>query len=1085
MQRQENNIQESRPQRSLIIGIGGSGAEVLAGNRRRVIEKFGSMENVPMVRYLYLDTDPTWWQGQRSRVEKSVRLSEQEVVDIQIQGVDELYEGIRQGGFPHFGWFDIQKLGGLKSVGSGAGTVRQMARLAFWYNYSAIRESIERQLKELRNDSVATYMRTRHGLQLDDGVSVYIVAGLAGGTGSGLWLDTAYLVRKVLRDMGIVGDNQIVGYGILPQAFKHLDGTNSMANGYAALKELNYFSYIYSPNNPLAQVFGEPVWDADYQGDAVNRVTFKGAPPFEYCYLIDARNANVDLERKDIYHMVDCSIFHEFSGSFASYKRSRRINVKNQLLQNDRTDCPICFMSFGQASAHVPMDSVKQVLAHQLALQAVQQWIDKKAEPIRILAGDGGEPEGDIAESIVGSIRAKADDKRLRDRVFQWLVREFMPANGLSQAGVLQAIGQEQQERITDLPYALAEAVKQEWITENWSYNTFTGRVTNAWEEWRTDFNDEAADRMRWGERIRKLEANKAAALKTYTKLFRDEIYRLFEDSERFGPAWAVCSIHLLKSGLEQLRKVLLSEANNANAIANALGDTFLIDAVANNRGPTLSAIIEAEASRDLERLNEIVRSWSPINKRKAVSDAAYKYLRRCALWCRARVEERARREASELMEQLGQLLGQLEEELIGHATLLAEIEGTLVKQSLAWNQKATQDEKVGTLLYDKAMLERLESKLRERRGDQFTASVVARKALDAIGGNLRGLRADQVRNVLNALVHAGLDAVGDLSESGLEDTEFAAHDLLSAAYRSDDALDGVLREVIRKSAPYVRLTPAVADGGWTQGKYVKTILGAGLRGGGSKENDPDADHARVIESLARNQWNVRDGIRPVEDSTQLLMFQECGGFPLRALQGVSEMKHAYDQHRGEPNTPPLHICKDDLAEGYPDLFPPRPELLERARIVQTVSVPLGFISTKDFPSINGAGKANRQYAFLRRIEELGEVQPIPLGRTIEAVGLKLAGSPDLLSEIENVIAAAMANSSSADKARYAGQLRQYLAQKKDVVRASAPGVDVENDPAYQAERNRVVTFLREHDLVSINSEYTERISSSTTNVSM
>ena len=72
----------------------------------------------------------------------------------------------------------------------------------------------------------------------------------------------------------------------------------------------------------------------------------------------------------------------------------------------------------------------------------------------------------------------------------------------------------------------------------------------------------------------------------------------------------------------------------------------------------------------------------------------------------------------------------------------------------------------------------------------------------------------------------------------------------------------GVLREVIRKSKPYVRLTPAVADGGWTEGKYLISIEGGGLRGGGAKENDPDADHARVVESLHRNQWNVQDGTR-------------------------------------------------------------------------------------------------------------------------------------------------------------------------------------------------------------------------------
>jgi hypothetical protein len=109
-----------------------------------------------------------------------------------------------------------------------------------------------------------------------------------------------------------------------------------------------------------------------------------------------------------------------------------------------------------------------------------------------------------------------------------------MKANGLNNtAGFFASVVQEQQERLTDIPYALVEAVKQEWITENWPYEMFVGRVKNAWEKWRIDFTDEGADRMRWGERIRKLEANKVAALKTYKKLFREESFKMFEDSER------------------------------------------------------------------------------------------------------------------------------------------------------------------------------------------------------------------------------------------------------------------------------------------------------------------------------------------------------------------------------------------------------------------------------------------------------------------------------------------------------------------------------------------------------------------------
>ena len=166
-----------------------------------------------------------------------------------------------------------------------------------------------------------------------------------------LWDGPDHPVRKILRDMGIVGAHQLIGYGVLPQAFKDLTGSRRRRDGYAALKELNYYSYQYAPNNPLATVFGEPTWDADYLRDSVNRVRFTRQAPYDFCYLLDARNKHVDLHRKEIYQMIDRAIFHEFTGSFATFKRALRANIKNRLNRNDNADCPICFISFGQSAA--------------------------------------------------------------------------------------------------------------------------------------------------------------------------------------------------------------------------------------------------------------------------------------------------------------------------------------------------------------------------------------------------------------------------------------------------------------------------------------------------------------------------------------------------------------------------------------------------------------------------------------------------------------------------------------------------------------------------------------------------------------
>jgi len=41
-------------------------------------------------------------------------------------------------------------------------------------------------------------------------------------------------------------------------------------------KELSYYSYMFAPDNPLAALYGQPVWEADYTGRETDRVQFEG-----------------------------------------------------------------------------------------------------------------------------------------------------------------------------------------------------------------------------------------------------------------------------------------------------------------------------------------------------------------------------------------------------------------------------------------------------------------------------------------------------------------------------------------------------------------------------------------------------------------------------------------------------------------------------------------------------------------------------------------------------------------------------------------------------------------------------------------
>lgn len=64
-----------------------------------------------------------------------------------------------------------------------------------------------------------------------------LVGSLAGGTGSGIFLDVAFLLRQLTKD-----EDQLFGYFLLPDIYVNRPGTQNVeANAYAALKELDHF----------------------------------------------------------------------------------------------------------------------------------------------------------------------------------------------------------------------------------------------------------------------------------------------------------------------------------------------------------------------------------------------------------------------------------------------------------------------------------------------------------------------------------------------------------------------------------------------------------------------------------------------------------------------------------------------------------------------------------------------------------------------------------------------------------------------------------------------------------------------------
>jgi hypothetical protein len=1063
-------------QRAVVIGIGGTGGEVIRRLRRLIVDRFGSFENLPIVRFLYIDTDINWIQSLRSEIEEDIQLSESEFVDIEIPNVTGLYEGIAAGDYPNYSWFSHDKLKTHHNITNGAGTIRQLGRLAFWQHQDAITRKFEALVRDLNHDRHADFMRDKYGQTIDPGINIHIIAGLAGGTGSGCFLDMAYLARNVVsRRVNVQGAHQYAGYLAMPSAFVDVAGAVALPNGYAALKELNYFHYRHAADNPLAALYGEPEWRAEYTQGAAP-VEFRNEFPFDFCYLLDSSNDHVQLSRNHIFAMLARSLFHEFTLEFARVKRSLRANIDKQMTSNDPRDCPARFMSFGQSAIYFPLREVKEVLAHQLALRAVQRWVDSTAQPIKVLsASDQG--TGPTPEATLASLSKTADSEAVQSSVRGHLIGEFIPNKGFKAADVLAAVVADERTRLTDVPYQLKENEKQAWINEKWERDQFKPRLSAAWERWQRDFNDTGPDPTTWGEQIRWMVANRETALNGdrqqkvtgYRRKIHDNAMEMFHDPKR-GPAWALAFVRMMRGPVGALKQRYLDEANNAAHIAEQLGDMTLLNAAQDSRGPSLSAIIEQRIGQEFQELDEVLAE-NPIRSiffkgEDRMRLQAEEYLKWCALWCRARVEERSRRLASELCESLLNELEPLERKIRDTASVLSQLQTRATQLAQIWAQKGAATENVGKLLYDPFIVDELERKIQEWRGDAYDASRVGQRALQKTGIELDQLKEGDVEKLLQALVVEAEEALGDISEEQLTDTRFAAYDLLAAQCRDRGELESALSDTARKGAPFVRLDPNPLGGPINTPIPMKAV---GLRGGHfakQLDKDQDIERVRVMEALSRMGWNLSNEIAAIGESEQIVFVHEIGGFPLRALTGITEMRDAYDRRR-QSNKSPLHIVRDEMAERFPDIFPPRRgEDLERALTLKAVAPALEVIVPRDFPHPDGNGKTVSLLTYLRHIAVTNEEDPMPLGETPDAVAMKLAYDSTLAAEVEGVLKQKIVHADESGKRAMAERLKATLEEKKKQVAKGLPlGVRPETQPAYTQERDRVVRFMQDSGL--------------------
>src|SRR5262249_22450608 len=135
------------------------------------------------------------------------------------------------------------------------GGVRALGRLAFLDQCPTISQRLKDELKACSHPNALATAAKNTGLSLRSSrPRVYLAAHLAGGTGGGMFIDLAYLIRDVLKQMGYATAS-VDGLFWLPAADGRPEKPAFFGNTVAAIKELSHFS---SPGVQFQADFGDP-----------------------------------------------------------------------------------------------------------------------------------------------------------------------------------------------------------------------------------------------------------------------------------------------------------------------------------------------------------------------------------------------------------------------------------------------------------------------------------------------------------------------------------------------------------------------------------------------------------------------------------------------------------------------------------------------------------------------------------------------------------------------------------------------------------------------------------------------------------
>lgn len=350
--------------RCLYVGLGGTGVSTLLYLKKMFVDTYGEVP--PSIGFLGIDSDNAAYTVslKAQNGQKEIRLDPNEQISIVIDNAMDVYN-VNQ---DEYDWIERRNLYSLGNLnGDGAGQIRTNGRFCFTSKLQSVETIVLDKINEITNQ--------RHNDNLlyellDNKVEIHMIFSLCGGTGCGIFLNMAYLLKEIAPKC------KLTGYAVMADVFRsmrHAGMQKVKANAYGAIQDLDYL-----------MAFGLQKSDPFYF-KYHNRHMLVANRPFDSVICIDNRNGNGDTYTalSELNEMIALALMVS-AGKMSTITKSTGDNFANEINEgNMNVENKLAWVGgMGICEIVYNGEQLHHIYAQKAAIQLIEELLQTQPENV-------------------------------------------------------------------------------------------------------------------------------------------------------------------------------------------------------------------------------------------------------------------------------------------------------------------------------------------------------------------------------------------------------------------------------------------------------------------------------------------------------------------------------------------------------------------------------------------------------------------------------------------------------------------------------------------------------------------------------